>query len=138
MLELVNQKKHNQTLVIVSLLIIVGMLLIGMVTSNLLGALLIGMIIEFLFLTQKITLKLSIDHTGLKVLYYRFFSKNEIQISSGGIKSKADYQVAFRSPKYLTLKIYKKNKLMYTIDSRDGFLEEDLKKMEYYINNLEQ
>lgn len=93
------------------------------------------LVLIILFTGSRYTQSISIDSQNIIITYFQFFAKKELKISIKEITIKMIKAVAFRNPKYFILQVYQKNKKIYSIDSRDGFLEEDFKKIEVHFHN---
>lgn len=101
-------------------------LLFLLVRVNFYLFLILFLIVECILLSTKFTQLLSIDENDINIMYYRFLFKKQVYFKFSEIKIELDYSGSFRSPKYTILKILIKNKVVYTIDERDGFAEQDL------------
>ena len=90
---------------------------------------LLFVIIELLVLSNKFTESISIGPTSMITTYFRFFSRKELKVPVKELELRLTKEATFRSPKYFRLKITRKRKLVYVVDSRDGFEEEELRQL---------
>lgn len=89
-------------------------------------------ICELQILARKHTYTISALSTGITVNYVSFFIKKELKIPVEKLEVKLSTERAFRNPKYFVLRIYCKRKLVYSIDSRDGIEENELRQLATY------
>lgn len=135
MLEIENNKYYRESLLQTSLIVLaLTVVLIFMKPSFGPGAVIFGVMIELAILAQTFTESISVDDVNLKIVSYTFFSKKEIVLSKAEIRSKLSKTGSFRSPVYWVLDIMQRNKRIYSIDSRDGFDEDDLVMLDNSIN----
>ena len=90
------------------------------------GVLIFTIIIELIFLLQSFTDSVIVDDTKVTIVSYRFFSKKVIVINKSEAGSKLSKVASFRGGPYWVLDLMQHNKKVYSIESRDGFTEEDL------------
>ncbi len=83
--------------------------------------------IELLLIFSKFTQSISVSSTNIIITYFRFFTRKELQVPVNDLELRLTKEATFRSPKYFLLKILSKGKLVYVVDSRDGFEEEELR-----------
>lgn len=127
MIKINNDKEYREFLLHMSLWLLTGcVLMLFLKPSFWVGTVILTVIIGLIFLSQSFTESVSVDDTNVTIVYYRFFSKKEIVINKSNMKSKLSKTGSFRGPVYWVLDIMKQNKKVYSIDSRDGFSEDDL------------
>ena len=136
MLEIKNKKKYYKSLTLTSMWILIGFTMVQLLNpSFFIGTILIAIIIEVIFLSEKFTQSVSVDSENVTVVYYHFISKKNLIISKTGSTCKISKKGSFRSPIYLVMDIIQNNKKIYQIDSRDGFDEDELIKLNRILNS---
>lgn len=127
MIKINNDKEYHEYVLRMSLWLLAGgVVMLFLKPSFWVGTIIITVIIELIFLSQSFTDSVSVDDINVTIVYYCFFSRKKIVISKSETKSKLSKTGSFRSPVYWVLDIMKQNKRVYSIDSRDGFNEDDL------------
>ena len=84
-----------------------------------------GVAVLLLIVSRRITSAISFDSTHMIITYFIFFTRRELKVESENMELKLSKESTFRSPKYFLLKIFSNGKQVYTIDSRDGFEEQE-------------
>jgi hypothetical protein len=90
------------------------------------------LVVEVIFLSGKFTQKVSIDTTGLEIVYYQFLFEKKLSIPRNKLTIQKRKTGSFRSPSFFVLNIMNNKKEVYRVDSRDGFNEDDLDKIISY------
>lgn len=127
MIKINNDKEYHESLLQTSLLILAGaVIVIFLKPSSWLGVIIFTVIIELVFLLQSFTDSVSVDDLKVTIISYRFFSKKAIIINKSEARSKLSKAASFRGGPYWVLEILQQNKKIYSIESRDGFSEEEL------------
>jgi hypothetical protein len=88
-----------------------------------------GLIVVLWIISKKFTQRIDLDSETVTITYFRFLTRKELQVPVEGLEVKLTKEATFRSPKYFLLKIFFKRKHLYTIDSRDGFREDELRQL---------
>jgi len=128
MKEVINRKKYKAYLLKITLLIIGSFTILAFL--SVLNQWLLLMLCVFILLTflyQKFTESISVTFNVVKITYARFFISNSITIPVSELKIEVIETAAFRGGKYLQVRFFTKNRLVYVVDSRDGFSEDELR-----------
>ena len=112
----------------------VGFLIIQIINpSFFIGTVIIFLIIEAILISENFTQSISVDNLKVKIINYHFFSKKEIVVERNKVEFKLSKKASFRSPGYYVLDVLENKKRIYTIDSRNGFEEEELIKLNDFL-----
>ncbi|MFT4154698.1 hypothetical protein [Parafilimonas sp.] len=134
MIEIKSKKDYYKSLIKSSLWIVVGFLIIQIINpSFFFGTLIIFLVIEAILISENFTQSISVDALNVKIINYHFFSKKEIVIERNKVEFKLLKKASFRSPGYFVLDVLENKKRIYTIDSRNGFEEEELIKLNDFL-----
>jgi hypothetical protein len=135
MFELKNEKSYYKFLFQSSILALFAFIIVQMFKpSSFIGTFLIYTALELILFSTKFTDSVIVNSNRATVIYYRFFYRREIVFSISDIQSKISKEASLRSPVYLVLNIFQDNKKIYSIDSRDGFDDDDLIKLDQVLN----
>jgi hypothetical protein len=88
---------------------------------------LFSIIILLLILSRRFTESASLNKQNITVKYFVFFTRKELKVPVQDLELKLSKESTFRSPKYFLLKIFSRGKHIYTVDSRHGFEEKELR-----------
>ncbi len=89
-------------------------------------------IIEMSLLSQKFTQSICIDSSNLNIKYLHFFDRKQLTIPNEEVDLRLHKTASFRSPGYFVLEIKRKKRIVYKVDSRNGFEEADLRRLENF------
>lgn len=130
MLIIANKRIYSLYILKMSFLI-VGVLALFIIIGKLglIDALLFFIITELIILSNKFTAEVTIYNGKIRFKYYRWLKRFYKEANINDITIKKSFAGSLRSPKHGILKFLYKKKLFFSIDSSDGFTEEDLKKI---------
>lgn len=113
-----------------SLIFLASLLMLMFRPQFILVSFLMFLIIEIILLSAKFTQAVIVDDSIIKIVYWTFLVKREIEMKKDEIQFKLSKTGSFRSPSYFVLDILQKKRKIYRIDGRDGFSKDDLLKIE--------
>lgn len=137
MLIIVNKKSYKLYILKTSFLIggaLALFIIIGKL--GLIGALLFFIIIELIILSNKFTAEVAIHNGKIRLKYYRWLKLFYKEANMNDITIEKNFAGSLRSPKHEILKFLYKKKPFFSIDSSDGFTEEDFKKISEIIPHI--
>ncbi len=95
----------------------------------------IAMGIALILASNKFTEQIIAETDYITITYQRFFIRQHIRLPLDGLELRFTREASFRSPAYFVLKIFSLEKHIYSVDSRDGFHENELKEFANHLIN---
>ena len=110
----------------ISIVLFLGFVIVALINPNyFLQIILIFLFVELIFISQKFTQRIVIDSNGVEIIYFQSFFKKTLFVPKNEIGYKVLKTAEYRGGKYFILKVLKNSKVVYSVDSRDGFDKQD-------------
>lgn len=127
MIEIYNKRRYSRYIFSITLILFSGELILFIWSKkNILIFLILFIIIELVFLSKKFTDKILVEDDKFKIIYYQWAFKHVLELPKKNIKLEKEKLVAIRGHRYTAINIFSNEKLVYTIDNRDGFSDESM------------
>lgn len=127
MTELRSKRSYSSDLLLTWLMIIAALAIVAILKYfDLWAFITIFLLLSIAISSRSFTAGITVDAVSVVIKYHRFFLSKEIIVPANEATLVVAKAVAFRGGAFCQLKVFRKNKLVYTIDSRDGFDKESL------------
>jgi hypothetical protein len=133
-MEVNSKRSYTNYLIISTLILCIGLLVIFLFSKSNILFFVLGTFFEMLLLSKTFTDKILVSNNKIQIVYHKWAFKYVLEFDLKTIKAEIKNTVAIRGYKRKLLNIFSNERLIYTIDSSDGFSEETIEEIEKIID----